>query len=92
MFKMELDVSQLNNKKKPEHLILRYKGCRDPKVVFTNLGVFPKTVWLSNYAYKKEICWYFINMLIFYKYLMRILYGNIDYLLYEKLVGQLELI
>ena len=44
MFKMELDVSQLNNKKKPKHLILRYKGCRDPKVVFTNWGVFPKTV------------------------------------------------
>lgn len=44
MFKMELDVSQLNNKKKPEHLILRYKGCGDPKVVFTHWGVFPKTV------------------------------------------------
>ena len=31
-------------------------------------------------------------MLIFYKYLKWILYGNIDYFLYEKLVGQLELI
>ena len=48
MFKMELDVSQLNNKKKPEHLILRYKGCGDPKVVFTHWGGFPK----NSFDYK----------------------------------------
>ena len=38
--------------------------------MFTNFGGFPKTVLIIKLFYIKEICWYSISKLIFYKCLM----------------------